>query len=215
MPSGSRRRFTASEKLRLINAADAALASGERGALEALLRKEGIYSSHLFTWRKQLGADGAAGLTPRAPGRKAKLDNKDRQLLAVTKENEALKHKLRVANALLELQKKRGPCWISRSRKTKRPDAPRRGATTRGVRVRGMLRAEREPSIALSRSSARTTASDRPAPAESPPPASPRGRRASGHPGFVPLRRVRRPTPRRGVAPATMSRPLHVTPLAT
>lgn len=106
VPSGSRRRFTASEKLRLINAADAALASGERGALEALLRKEGIYSSHLFTWRKQFGADGVAGLTPRAPGRKAKLDSKDRQLLAVTKENEALKHKLRVANALLELQKK-------------------------------------------------------------------------------------------------------------
>lgn len=106
VPSGTRRRFTASEKLRLINAADAALASGERGALEALLRKEGIYSSHLFTWRKQLGADGAAGLTPRTPGRKAKLDNKDRQLLAITKENEVLKHKLRVANALLELQKK-------------------------------------------------------------------------------------------------------------
>lgn len=106
VPSGSRRRCTASEKLRLINAADAALASGERGALEALLRKEGIYSSHLFTWRKQLGADGAAGLTPRPPGRKAKLDTKDRQLLAVTKENEELKRKLRVANALLELQKK-------------------------------------------------------------------------------------------------------------
>lgn len=103
---GTRRRFTAAEKQRLINAADAALASGERGALESLLRKEGIYSSHLHTWRKQFGAEGPAGLTPRTPGRKAKLDSKDRQLLAVTKENEALKHKLRVANALLELQKK-------------------------------------------------------------------------------------------------------------
>ena len=40
-----RRQFTASEKLRLVKAADAALASGERGALEALLRKEAIYSS--------------------------------------------------------------------------------------------------------------------------------------------------------------------------
>jgi transposase len=106
VPSGTRRRFTASEKLRLINAADAALSSGERGALEALLRKEGIYSSHLHVWRKQLGAEGAEGLPPRAPGRKAKLDSKDRQLIAVTKENEALKHKLRVANALLALQKK-------------------------------------------------------------------------------------------------------------
>ena len=106
VPPGTRRRFTASEKQRLINAADAALASGERGALEALLRKEGIYSSHLHVWRKQLGAEGSDGLTPRTPGRKAKLDSKDRQLLAVTKENETLKHKLRVANALLELQKK-------------------------------------------------------------------------------------------------------------
>jgi transposase len=106
VPPGTRRRYTASEKLRLINAADAALASGERGALEALLRKEGIYSSHLHIWRKQLGAEGEAGLTPRVPGRKAKLDSKDRQLIAVTKENETLKHKLRVANALLELQKK-------------------------------------------------------------------------------------------------------------
>jgi transposase-like protein len=49
-----RRQFTASEKLRLVKAADAALASGERGALEALLRKEGIYSSQLATWRQQL-----------------------------------------------------------------------------------------------------------------------------------------------------------------
>ena len=50
---GRRRRFTASEKLRLVKAAEAA--SGERRALEALLRKEGIYSSHLSSWRRQLG----------------------------------------------------------------------------------------------------------------------------------------------------------------
>lgn len=66
----SRRQFSASEKLRLVKAADAALASGERGALEVFLRKEGIYSSHLSAWRKQLGANGAAGLEPRKPGRK-------------------------------------------------------------------------------------------------------------------------------------------------
>ena len=39
VPAKVRRQFTASEKLRLVNAAEAALASGERGALEALLRK--------------------------------------------------------------------------------------------------------------------------------------------------------------------------------
>ena len=75
-PPKSRRRFTASEKLRLLKAADAALASGERGALEALLRKEAIYSSHLSSWRQQVGARGTVGLAPQKPGRKAKLDDK-------------------------------------------------------------------------------------------------------------------------------------------
>lgn len=89
-----------------MNAADAALASGVRGAVEALLRKEGIYSSLLSAWRVQLGANGAAGLTPRKPGRKPRLDAKDRELLAVTKENEVLQRKLRIANALIALQKK-------------------------------------------------------------------------------------------------------------
>lgn len=105
-PPKKRRRFTASEKLRLIKAAEAALASGERGALEALLRREGIYSSHLSSWRQQLGTRGTAGLTPQKPGRKPKLDEKDRQLLAMTKQNAALKRKLEIANGLIALQKK-------------------------------------------------------------------------------------------------------------
>jgi transposase-like protein len=103
---GTRRRFTVPEKLRLVKAAEAAIASGERGALEALLRKEGIYSSHLSTWRRQFAAGGEAGLTSRTSGRKPKLDVRGRELVAVTKENEDLKRKLRVANALIDLQKK-------------------------------------------------------------------------------------------------------------
>ena len=106
VPSKVRRQFTASEKLRLVKAAEAALASGERGALEALLRKEGIYSSQLSAWRTQLGARGEAGLASRTPGRKPKLSAKDRELLAVTKQNEVLQRKLRIANALIALQKK-------------------------------------------------------------------------------------------------------------
>ena len=101
-----RRQFTASEKLRLVKAADVALASGERGALEALLRKEAIYSSQLAAWRRQLGTSGEAGLASRKPGRKPKLGAASRELLAVTKQNEALQRKLRVANALITLQKK-------------------------------------------------------------------------------------------------------------
>ena len=100
-----RRQFTASEKLRLVKAADAALASGERGALEALLRKEAIYSSQLAAWRQLLGTSGEAGLTSRKPGRKPKLGAAGRELLAVTKQNEILHRKLRIANALIDLQK--------------------------------------------------------------------------------------------------------------
>ena len=103
---GSRRRFTPADKLRLVKAAEAAIASGERGALEALLRKEGIYSSHLSAWREQLGTRGAAGLAPQKPGRKPKLDEKDKQLVAMTKELAKVTYKLRVAHALIDLQKK-------------------------------------------------------------------------------------------------------------
>ena len=105
-PPKKRRRFAASEKLRLLKAAEAALATGERGALEALLRKEGIYSSHLSAWRQQLGARGTSGLVPQKPGRKPKLDEKDRQLLAMAKENAVLNRKLQIANGLVALQRK-------------------------------------------------------------------------------------------------------------
>lgn len=102
----TRRKFSASEKQRIVKAAAAAVASGERGALEALLRKEGIYSSHLSSWRQQLASRGVAGLSPQKPGRKPKLDAKDRELLALKKEYAKLEKKLRIANGLIGLQKK-------------------------------------------------------------------------------------------------------------
>ncbi len=88
-----------------MKAAEVALGSGERGALEAMLRAEGIYSSQLAAWRLQF-ARGESGLVSRTPGRKPKLNAKDRELLAITKKNEVLQRKLRIANALIELQKK-------------------------------------------------------------------------------------------------------------
>lgn len=107
VPGRRRRRvFTAPQKLRILQAADAALASGERGALEALLRKQGIYSSLLSSWRAQLEAQGAAGLAARKPGRKPKLTETERHLAALTKRNEVLERKLHIANALIALQKK-------------------------------------------------------------------------------------------------------------
>jgi transposase-like protein len=102
----ARRVFTAAEKLRIVKKAKACLASGERGALQAMLRKEAIYSSVLATWRRQLNGRGAAGLDPRKVGRKAKLDVKDRCNAELLKRNAILERKLHVATAIIELQKK-------------------------------------------------------------------------------------------------------------
>jgi transposase-like protein len=89
-----------------VKAAEACLASGERGALEALLRKEGIYSSLLSAWRVQLGAHGTNGLMPRKPGRKPKLDAKDVRIAAQAKRIAELERRVYIADALIELQKK-------------------------------------------------------------------------------------------------------------
>jgi transposase-like protein len=106
VPKKKRKRYAASERLRIVKAAEAALASGKRGAVEELLRKEGIYSSHLSAWRQQLAARGVEGLAAQKPGRKPKLDEKDRKVLALEKENAKLKRKLQVADAVIGLQKK-------------------------------------------------------------------------------------------------------------
>lgn len=98
--------FSASEKLRIVKAAGAALASGERGALEKLLRVEGVYSSQLSSWRQQFTSGGVSGLSPQKPGRKPRLGEKDRQLLALAKRAAELERRLAIANALLDLQKK-------------------------------------------------------------------------------------------------------------
>ena len=76
-----RRRFTTAYKLEILRRADACTRHGELGAL---LRKEGLYSSHLVTWRQQR----ATGLTPKTRGRKAvpvdpamkKLEQENRRL---------------------------------------------------------------------------------------------------------------------------------------
>lgn len=102
----TRRVFSAGEKLRIVKAADTCLASGTRGALEALLRKEGIYSSLLSAWRVQLGARGAGGLEPRKPGRKPKLDAKDIRIAAQEKRIAVLERRVHIADALIALQKK-------------------------------------------------------------------------------------------------------------
>ena len=61
----TRRRFTTAEKIRILKEADAC--AHEKGAVTALLRREGLYSSHLTSWRRQRDA-GQFGKTPKKRG---------------------------------------------------------------------------------------------------------------------------------------------------
>lgn len=101
-----RRHFTAAEKLRIVKEADRCVASGKRGELEALMRREGIYSSHLSNWRSLLGAHGSTGLTAKKAGRKPKFTEAERLNIQLTKRNAELERKLHIANVLIGLQKK-------------------------------------------------------------------------------------------------------------
>ena len=72
-----------------------------------MLRKEGIYSSHLTTWRRQRAADERAALEPQKRGRKADpAQTEDRRVLQLTQENDRLRRKLAQANAIIDVQKK-------------------------------------------------------------------------------------------------------------
>jgi transposase len=96
---GKRRSFSASEKLRIVRQAAACT---KRGDVEALLRREGIYSSHLTAWRKQLVLHGSEALA----GRKPKLDAKDKRIAELEQRATRLEAKLSLAEKLIDLQKK-------------------------------------------------------------------------------------------------------------
>ena len=99
-----RRTFSAAEKLRIVR--EAAACSHQHGAIEALLRREGLYSSHLSAWRTQLALHGSAALAGRKPGRKPTLDAKDRRIAELEKRAARLEAKLSLAEKLIDLQKK-------------------------------------------------------------------------------------------------------------
>ena len=99
-----RRRFTAAEKLRVLKEADGCTRPGE---LSALLRREGLYSSHLATWRAARRRGELAGLAPRARGPKAKpVDPRDRKLVEQAREITRLQARLERAEGLIAVQKK-------------------------------------------------------------------------------------------------------------
>jgi len=95
-----RRKFTAAYKLRIIREAERCTEPGQIGAL---LRREGIYSSSLTSWRRQV----KQGLVPKKRGPAAqKADPRVRQIAVLERENEKLVHKLKQAELIIDVQKK-------------------------------------------------------------------------------------------------------------
>ena len=102
-----RRLFTAEYKKRILEQADRALASGERGAVGALLRREGLYSSHVSEWREARARGELAGLTPKKRGpAKREIDERDRRIAELQRELAKDRIRLQQAELIIEVQKK-------------------------------------------------------------------------------------------------------------
>ena len=99
-----RRRFTAKYKLQVLQQADACTEPGEIGAL---LPREGLYSSHLSSWRHLRESGALAGLTPRKRGRKADPTKQQiRRVAELEREIQCLRERLSQAETIIDVQKK-------------------------------------------------------------------------------------------------------------
>src|SRR5258706_5370872 len=100
----TRRRFSAEYKRRILKEAAACT---ERGAIGALLRREGLYSSHLIAWREAAKQGGLAALESKKRGPKAKVVNPlERELDKERREVAKWKKRAERAEVMLEIQKK-------------------------------------------------------------------------------------------------------------
>lgn len=97
-----RRRFTAAYKLAVVEEADRC---SSPGAIGALLRREGLYSSHLTMWRRERAAGALAALGVRR-GRKARLTAEQRRIAELQSRCARLERELAQAHTIVEVQKK-------------------------------------------------------------------------------------------------------------
>ncbi len=102
MPKAKRRTFTAGYKSWVLEEADKC--REHPGQIGRLLRREGLYSSHLTTWRRQREAGELAGLAPRKRGRK--VNKESAEISRLQRENNRLKRQLEQAELIIEAQKK-------------------------------------------------------------------------------------------------------------
>jgi transposase len=98
-----RRRFTAEYKQRILAAADQAKGTGGIGAL---LRREGLYSSLLATWRRERDAGVLQALSPQKRGPKSKRDPVAEENQQLRRETQRLTEELRKAEIVIDIQKK-------------------------------------------------------------------------------------------------------------
>src|SRR2546423_7538094 len=104
LPKASRRTFSAAEKLRILNQADACTQPGQIGAL---LRREGLYSSHLVKWRRLRAAGQLQAQDPQPRGPKPTLpDPLAEELAQLRTENARLQARLTQAELIIDVQKK-------------------------------------------------------------------------------------------------------------
>ena len=100
-----RRRFSAEYKRQILREADKA--AGNLGEVGALLRREGLYSSHLITWRGQRDRGELAGLSPKKRGRKPKEINPlAKRVAELERDKRRLERKIAQQQVMLDIQKK-------------------------------------------------------------------------------------------------------------
>jgi transposase len=98
-----RRIYTAEYKLRILQETDTC----SEGQIGAILRREGLYSSHLTTWRRQRQAGQLAALTDNKRGRKPTPENPlSAEVERLRRENQRLSQRLQQAELIIDIQKK-------------------------------------------------------------------------------------------------------------
>jgi len=98
-----RRTFTAEYKIRILSEVERCR---EAGAIGALLRREGLYSSHLTKWRQQRDADGVKGLSRRRGRKSQPVSAEAKEMARLERENARLRDQLKKAEMIISVQKK-------------------------------------------------------------------------------------------------------------
>ncbi len=104
----TRRRFTAAYKLRILAEADGCTT---KGAIGALLRREGLYSSHLTNWRRQRDGGALAGLDKKRGRKPDPSKEAKREIAKLQRENERLRRRLAQKEAIIRVQKNSRRRW--------------------------------------------------------------------------------------------------------